>query len=824
MLSDIYILQTIENLDLLITNCESSAEKFTRDKNKISKNLFYETGSDHLEGYLQTLIDHLTSNEADYDNPLYVNLLSTMQYFLNLKNNQIISELNLDLKDLGRQELSQKRLGHFSPANSLYKNSVIDTLPKIQYDPHQGHYTSPDDDKAHQHGAEAGNIFFSTQLERFKGLVNWLFAKIGIYIFETARYQEHDYLDSDIYAYDTPRAGPKENSTQYYWVGHATNYIVYPNNGKPLHVLTDPFEGNMTPVIYPRMTSEGKLIDGEGATRLPKVDVVIISHNHLDHVSKTTLKRLVKQQPKMIIPQGDKELFVKLGFTDIVELEWWEQAKIKDSKNNEVLRVTATPARHWSGRGLDDAHRSAFNGYVLESNNKAEGDIYFAGDTALMDDSLTRPIFEHFNIMTSIQPGGPDECREDMESTHQSSVDGIEMHFKMLLGHYQKMTQEKGQAPSFGEFQDQTKQVKTIYNHTSTFKLGNLRLKDTTFSYNRLVAAFKESEIWRSIHLPAHEMKTFNMVSELANKMVFAGEKQLDKKEIVKLILNSVIIPKIGQRQSLYEAQKMGPAQSFQFRNLITNRRALIEYDTILKEYIVRKDNLDIADVKKILIKLIDSYQNPWHSFLSRTFKPENLNDRYHKMISDCKDLPGLTKALNKMEEEMGYRKPNEQQTHAKFNQHGHMQSLIHYSKWVVSFAKDHKDAGIDKFKEYFACQQIRKLVDQEVHNSGWFIEGGDRSSKQKAFRTLADQLAKVPAQAYGEVFTKWKEEERTDGQINKELLAKPRSIQAENETTHSMKILSEINTLINKGFFANHQAKHAEVEDLKLSDELNII
>jgi L-ascorbate metabolism protein UlaG (beta-lactamase superfamily) len=821
MLSDAYILQAIENLDLLIANCESSAAKFTRDQNKVSKNWLYETRPNDLEGYLQYLINHLTSKEADYDNPLYVNLLSTLQYFLNLKNNKILSELNLKLNNLGRQELNQKRLGHLSPANKFFKNSVIDKLPKIQYDPHQGHYTSPDDDKAHHHGAEAGNIFFSTQLERFKGLLNWLFTKIGIHIFETASYQEHDYLESDIYAYDTPTVGPKDDSTQYYWVGHATNYIVYPNKGKPLHVLTDPFEGDMAPVIYPRMTTEGKLIDGEGDTRLPKVDVVIISHNHLDHVSESTLKRLVKQQPKMIIPQGDKELFVKLGFTDIVELEWWEQAKIKDSDYNEVLRVTATPARHWSGRGVHDAHRSAFNGYVLESSNIIEGDIYFAGDTALMDESLTQPIFEHFNIMTSIQPGGPDENRDDMESTHQSSVDGIEMHFKMLQAHYQKMTEEWGGAPAFAEFQTRTKLVKTIYNHTSTFKLGNLRLKDTTYSYNRLVRAFKESENWRAIHLPAHEMKTYKMVLQLAKEMEFHGEKQLDEEEIVKIILNSVIIPKIGQRQPLNAVPEMGATKSVQFRNLITNRRALIEYDTLLKESIDEKDSLD---VKKILIKLLDSYQSPWHSFFSRTFKSDNLKDRYHKMISDCKDLPSLIKALNNMEEEMGHRKPNEHQAHGKLNQHGHMQSLIHYGKWVVSFVKEHEKASIDKFKEYFACQQIRKLVDQEVHNSGWFIERGDRSSKQKAFRTLGDHLAKVPAEGYKEVFTKWRKEERTDGQINEVLLAQPRSIESE-KGTHSSKILREINDLMSNGFFGKPQAKQVAEENLNDNKiDLNII
>lgn len=625
MLSDNTLLRAIVNLDLLIANAESPAANFTQNKTRISKNWFSKSNTKPLQDYLQFLINQLTNGEANYKNPLYINLLSTMQTFLNLEPNQILQDLNLNVGNLGRQALSLKRLGHHKPANQFFANSVIDSLPKIQYDPHTSHYTSPDDDKAHQHGAEASSIFFSTQFERFKGMLNWLFAKIGIHIFETARYQEHDYLDSEIYAYDAPIASPHDSKIQHYWVGHATNYFVYPNNGNPLHVLTDPFEGDMVPLIYPRMTVEGKLIDGEVDNRLPKVDVVIISHNHPDHLSKSTLERLVKQQPKMIIPRGDKELFEKLGFKDIVELEWWEQASIKaqddSGYSHEVLKVTAVPSRHWSGRGIHDAHRSAFNGYVLSLINEDEGDIYFAGDTALMDDLLTDPIFNHFNISTSIQPGGPDENRDDMKSTHQSSVDGIEMHFKILLAHYRKLLKLDDKLPNLAEFQSNTRSVKTIYNHTSTLKLGNLRLKDTYFSYQRLLAALGESQNWREVHLKPHEMETYNRILELAKEMVFEGDQQLDNKLISNIILNSVIIPKIGQRQPLSTASK-NPSQPFQYRNLITNRRALIEYDKLLKAHIYPRKDMEVADVKNFLIDLLNSYQNPWYSFFPGLLNP----------------------------------------------------------------------------------------------------------------------------------------------------------------------------------------------------------
>ena len=101
-------------------------------------------------------------------------------------------------------------------------------------------------------------------------------------------------------------------------------------------MITDPVEGDLAPLLYPRMTKEGDLIDGTNEKRLPKIDVVIISHNHRDHVSEETLKRLVKQQPKMIGPEGDEALFIGLGFTNVVGIKWWEQATISNDQGKEL--------------------------------------------------------------------------------------------------------------------------------------------------------------------------------------------------------------------------------------------------------------------------------------------------------------------------------------------------------------------------------------------------------------------------------------------------------------------------------------------------------
>lgn len=802
--------QAIANLDLLIANSPVSLSRFSLDKNnKLTKNWFFATKDTQiLKNHLKTIAANVAKlDPEELTRPLNMSLRISLQNFIHLQAPDTINELELDLNDpLRRSELGVERLGYYKKDNQFHQELLANKLPKINFNVRTGHYTSPDDDKAHHHGEEATRIFFSTQLERFKGLLNWLFAKVGIHVFETARYSEHDYLDSDIYAHDTP-IDPETNKAIHYWVGHATNLFVIPTpNGKPLHVLTDPFEGNMAPLIYPRMTKEGKLIDGEGDTRLPKVDVVIMSHNHRDHHSDETLRRLVKQNPKMIVPKGDRKLFTDLGFTDVVELEAWEEAIIKDG-NVELLRISAVPARHWSGRGLTDAHQSAFNGYVLQSK-AMDGDIYFAGDTAFMDDELVKPMFAKFNIKTSIQPGGPDERREDMESTHQSSADGIWMHFKMLAVHYEKMkAANNGVNPDLHDFLEQIKQVKTIYNHTATFKLGNLRLKDTFFSYQRVVGAFKSSEEWQKIHLPTHEQEAYKGILALAQGMVFADDTSLTKDKIVDLIQSSVIIPKIGQRQALFSEQEKGLAQSFQHRSLITNRRSLVELDMILEDHI---NNLADADIglNKIIFKLLDSYHSPWHAFFSRSYEQRNL-ERYKNMIADCDNDPDrLMHCLNQLEQDLG----------KKRNLHGHMQSLIHYTKWVVLFAQQHPENAVDKFKEYFDCQQVRKLVDEEIHNPGRVFVGADRSQKQAAFMTLSDQLAKAPKdkESYKNILEIWLKTKplASDNQTNEQMLSENRS--GNKEITHSKEVVNHLQKIVgSNGFFADAR-KEPPHEEMK--------
>lgn len=143
------------------------------------------------------------------------------------------------------------------------------------------------------------------------------------------------------------------------WIGHAT-FLVQDSG---VSILTDP--------MYERCIRYGIPVakrfrePGVPFTRLPRIDAVIISHEHPDHMNRHTLALLPKSTP-VIVPKGVGELPRGMGFTDVRELAPWEETKIGP------VAVTAAPAKHGS---LTCA------GYVLKGSRT----IFFAGDTVVVD-------------------------------------------------------------------------------------------------------------------------------------------------------------------------------------------------------------------------------------------------------------------------------------------------------------------------------------------------------------------------------------------------------------------------------------------------------
>jgi N-acyl-phosphatidylethanolamine-hydrolysing phospholipase D len=152
------------------------------------------------------------------------------------------------------------------------------------------------------------------------------------------------------------------------WIGHATLLIQI--GGR--NVLTDPiWSERASPVGFagPRRL----LPPGMRFEDLPRIDAVVISHDHYDHLDANTVERLVREhQPRFFVPLGMKAWLADQGARDVVELDWWQAAEFRG------LTFTATPVQHSSGRGLHDHNLRLWSSWVIAGGGKK---LWFAGDT-----------------------------------------------------------------------------------------------------------------------------------------------------------------------------------------------------------------------------------------------------------------------------------------------------------------------------------------------------------------------------------------------------------------------------------------------------------
>lgn len=165
------------------------------------------------------------------------------------------------------------------------------------------------------------------------------------------------------------------------WIGHASVLV----QAGGLNVLTDPmFSQRASPVQFigpQRLQPPGLAIE-----QLPHIDLVLISHNHYDHLDVDSVRALAAQAggaPLFVVPLGVKAWFADLGIERVIELDWWQTYTPPAGTLPAAVELMLTPAQHWSGRGLNDRMQTLWGGFAVFTPGFH---WYYSGDTGYSPD------------------------------------------------------------------------------------------------------------------------------------------------------------------------------------------------------------------------------------------------------------------------------------------------------------------------------------------------------------------------------------------------------------------------------------------------------
>ncbi|MEM7219581.1 MAG: MBL fold metallo-hydrolase [Pseudomonadota bacterium] len=167
---------------------------------------------------------------------------------------------------------------------------------------------------------------------------------------------------------DAPPQAPDPGAAAATWLGHASFLLQLPG----LTVLTDPY---LTAAAGPMGIGPRRFVPAAlEPESLPPVDVIVVSHNHYDHLDLAALKRYPhKRGVRVIVPLGLGRKISRLGYEQVTEQDWWQSISVRDG-----FSITTLPAVHFSGRGLFDRNRTLWASFAIETPQTR---VWFGGDT-----------------------------------------------------------------------------------------------------------------------------------------------------------------------------------------------------------------------------------------------------------------------------------------------------------------------------------------------------------------------------------------------------------------------------------------------------------
>lgn len=160
------------------------------------------------------------------------------------------------------------------------------------------------------------------------------------------------------------------------WLGHSTLYLEIDGT----RVLVDPVFGQRAspvPFAGPRRFHPAPV----AIEQLPPIDVVLVSHDHHDHLNPPSIRKLAARRVPFVTSLGVGARLERFGIEPalITELDWWEAHVLPGG----ALSLTATPAQHFAGRSLFDRNTTLWSSWVLSTDNRR---VFYSGDTGLTED------------------------------------------------------------------------------------------------------------------------------------------------------------------------------------------------------------------------------------------------------------------------------------------------------------------------------------------------------------------------------------------------------------------------------------------------------
>jgi L-ascorbate metabolism protein UlaG (beta-lactamase superfamily) len=149
------------------------------------------------------------------------------------------------------------------------------------------------------------------------------------------------------------------------WIGHAS-FLIQTDG---MNILVDPNWAQWLAIVK-RVRRPGLRIQD-----LPRIDLVLVTHAHYDHLHLRTLRKVSAGQT-IVVPKGVGKIVSKAGFGQIIEMNCWEEAQI------DKIHITFTPSKHWGARNVHDVHRG-FGGFLIR--NTAGRTVFHCGDSAYFE-------------------------------------------------------------------------------------------------------------------------------------------------------------------------------------------------------------------------------------------------------------------------------------------------------------------------------------------------------------------------------------------------------------------------------------------------------